>query len=702
MFIHAAGPKDRPSFFSPMLCFFIFLASNVFLSYFARSLTIGLWIFLFGIIVPLIFYGCSKGFISSLEISEKNNFSFPIWLCIVSLLIGLFLRIYHATYLCAWPTRDEGIASFGPLEFYRTGKPFFFFACGEWPPLYGWLQYLYFKLDTPSLSAFWRFPIFLSIVTLPVVWWAARQFFPKFVSLLIFGFFCVEFWPVYLARFSLSYGLIVFWQCLTLGVLGWVFNQLLLTREKIGAFLLGLVVAAGFYIYPPAWVSNAFFISVVMVGYLKPGRRCFLFVSAYLLGLLPFLAPLLIEIYLHGYGNHIRSLWTGSDVFSGSHLISIDFTYLSQIFWGGPKHVLYGPWWGGFLNPVSTSLFFLGIVELWTMRQMRIAWCVFFAFIVFVIPGFFSNGVEMMRVENLIPVLLVVLAFGARALMGSLKEKAGMGLVILLLISAGLNFYHLAVPFANAAQPASFHFSETRSEESYNAYQVIRDKAKQAGPGLLFLDFLFCPLDQTLYLATFPYNAGMNPCLKETKPTWACFLTNINYVPFLKNQLPDTQWYVVNSKTDPWDGQLVLGVFTLNDANRFLTDKWLRAAPIFHELTENVYLLPVDETGASLIGPLTKGYPLIQGDRFLESVFWEEVYFNHCRDKDFSDAFRDLSMILHNGYPAAHIYNEMGVLLYSKKDIKNARIALWEAIRLGGDHTNAPGNLKILSDAINR
>jgi hypothetical protein len=318
------------------------------------------------------------------------------------------------------------------------------------------------------------------------------------------------------------------------------------------------------------------------------------------------------------------------------------------------------------------------------------------------IPGFVSTSVEMMRVENLIPILLTIMALGTYDLALSLKRQWGIGLVVLFLFSVGLNFYHLVVPFANAAQPTSPHFSEIRSEESYNAYQVIRDKAQQAGPGLLFLDFLYCPLDQTLYLATFPYNAGMNPRLKDTKPTWAGFLTNINYVPFLKNQLPDAQWYVVNSKTDPWDGQLVLGVFNLNDANRFLVGKWLRGGPIFHELTENAYRLPVDEAGEHLVGPLMKGYSLVRGDRFLKSVFWEEIYFNHCRDKNFFDAARDLSMILHNGYPAAHIYNEMGVLLYSKRDMKNARIAFWNSIRLGGDHTNAPGNLKILVETIKR
>jgi len=211
---------------------------------------------------------------------------------------------------------------------------------------------------------------------------------------------------------------------------------------------------------------------------------------------------------------------------------------------------------------------------------------------------------------------------------------------------------------------------------------------------LLFLDFLYCPLDQTLYMATFPYNAGMNPQFKSTQATWAGFLTNINYEPFFKDRLPDIQWHIVNPRKDPWDGQLVLGVFELNASNRVLVDGWLRAEPVFHQLAENTYRLPQDETGERLVGPLMRGYPLVQGDRFLESAFWEAVYFSHCGDKKFQDAFRDLLMIFHNGYPAAHIYNEMGALLYSRGDLKNARTAFQKAVLLGGDHTEAPENLK--------
>ncbi|HXL72906.1 MAG TPA: hypothetical protein VN963_04705, partial [bacterium] len=354
-------------------------------------------------------------------------------------------------------------------------------------------------------------------------------------------------------------------------------------QKKIGAILLALVVAAGFYLYPPPWAPNALFVSVMVLGLcLKSGRFRFSFLFCYLASLFLFLMPLAVEFYFQGYGNHVRSLWAGPALFSSSHLFLVDLPYLFQIFWGGPHHqALYGPWWGGFLNPISTALFLFGAVELWTLRRIWIARGFFLAFVIFLIPGFFSNGVEMMRVENLIPVLLAVMALGTYALVLSLKPQWRIGLVVLFPLSFGLNFYHLAVPFANAARPASPYFAETRSDESYNAFQVIREKARKDGPGLLFLDFLHCPLDQTLYLATFPYNASMNPQLKDAKRTWAAFLTNINYVPFLKSQLPHAQWYVVNPQIDPWDGQLVLGVFALEDSNKTLVDRWSRAEQIF-------------------------------------------------------------------------------------------------------------------------
>jgi len=680
--------------FRMFVFFFIFAVSNALLSYFTLTIEAELWIFLLGILIPAIFYGYSKRMISKEGSEDDRDVSMWLWIAVFSL--GLFLRLYHSTDLCAWPTRDEGIASFASLEFFRTGKPFFFSACGEWPPFYGWLQYLYFEWAGPSLNAFWRFPLFISIATLPVVYAAARQYFSKKTSFLIFGLACVEFWPAFLGRFSLSYVLIFFWQCLTLGVLGWAFRQSSPSREKMGAFLLGLATVAGFYIYPPAWAVNALLVSLAAAVFgLRPGRYGWSFLLVFGFSFVLFLTPLAIEFHLQGYGGHIRSLWPGSALLTVRYIFFVGLPYLTQIFWGnGENQMLYGPGWGGFLNPISTALFLLGVFAIWVLWGTGKAWLVVGAFLLFLLPGFFSNGVEMMRVENLIPLLLVVMAFGIQALTAGFKARWKTMVLVLLLFSTGFSFYHLTVPFANTVNPGSPHFGATRSEESLNSYEVIRSKALKDGPGLLFLDFLYCPLDQTLYLATFPYNAGMNPRLKEAKPAWACFLVNINYVPFLKKELPHAQWFVVNPKTTPWVGQLVLGVFDLNVENRELVARWSKAEPAFHQVAETAYQLPVDETGERLMEPLVKDYPAIRGDRYLESAFWEAVYFNRCRDKKFPEAYEALSMILKQGYPAAHIYNEMGVYFFAKHDLKKSQSSFQTAVRLGGDHTDAADNLK--------
>jgi tetratricopeptide (TPR) repeat protein len=59
----------------------------------------------------------------------------------------------------------------------------------------------------------------------------------------------------------------------------------------------------------------------------------------------------------------------------------------------------------------------------------------------------------------------------------------------------------------------------------------------------------------------------------------------------------------------------------------------------------------------------------MEGDRFLESCLWEQVfnsynsdaaYGDHRMKEDFQGALASLEMALKKGYPAAHFYNELG------------------------------------------
>jgi hypothetical protein len=265
-----------------------------------------------------------------------------------------------------------------------------------------------------------------------------------------------------------------------------------------------------------------------------------------------------------------------------------------------------------------------------------------------------------------------------------------------LALGGGLDLYHLAVPYAKACSPGGDFFRSSRSEESYNSFQILSRQAASRGPGLLFLDFIPVHLDQSLTLASYPFNAVLNPRLGSSAPTWMAFITNVNYRPFLEKRFPEARWSLLGSQLMPWDGELALGIMPVDPSNQAMVDRWLGAQRGFYGVTSGVIRQKTGESRAEILRNFSKDHAAIQGDPFLESCFWEINYFNHSADKDFEAARRDLEMVLKQGYPAAHIYNELGGLLFFERKYPEARKAFEKAVQLGGAHTPAAENLRLL------
>lgn len=675
----------------------------ILLSYFHLAPITQVWIGFIGIVLPVIL--CIRmvpfGPLEWIERSKRETFNPPFWAFALVTLGGVLLRFYRLEDLSLWPNKDEGTYAIDALELVRQWKMVFFYGAGEIPPFYRLLEGLYFKWVPPSLFSQWFFPAVISTATLPLGYWAARQFYSKSFSFLCFALLALGFWPAYLGRFAMPGSFLFFWEILTLGTLG---ASLIASspRKQIGWWsVLALEVAGGFYIIAPNWIAVALAVTIAVGGWayqdLK-SRRGMTLVYLFVLtaGLIPFVA----EVFIQGYGGHVRSLWTGDPTSFWNNRMINGGSYLAEIFFGvEPKTFCYGPFWGGLLDPLWDGAFFMGLIVIFRMGRSLASKWFFLALGLFLFPGIASHDVEMLRVLILAPLLIVGTVFGFQTLKS--RIRGGKGWVVigsLILLSGGLDLYHLAVPGSMAWRGSKDFFESLKSAESFKSYQILNQKSKKDGPGYLFLDFVSVPLDQTLTLASYPFNATLNEGLKSVKPTWMAFLTNVNYQPFLQQRFPEAQWFVVGDHLMPWDGEIMLCVLPIDGHIQPMLENWLIADVFFHEVMVALTRLPEGKDRENVLRDFTKGYSNIQNDPFLSSSFWEIMYFNQSADKKFDEAFMDLRQIMKTGYPAAHIYNELGAMFWARKDPLDAKKAFIQAARLGGEHTLAPDNLRAIAN----
>ncbi|HUO57035.1 MAG TPA: hypothetical protein VMV05_02560 [bacterium] len=688
-----SAKDDFPAWLhQPLLYFLVWTFALGLLSYGSLLLQTQLWLGLFGIGLPALLYLKSFSGVPLERSRVPGSIGLSPWLGGIAFLFAVLLRFYRLTDLSLWPNQDDGNYAFDGVELARKWDTVFFYSAGEVPPLFRWLEGFYFKAVPPSLFTLWFLPAILSVATVPVGYWAARQYFSKSFSLVCLVLLATGFWPAYLGRFCMEKVFLLFWEFLALGLLG----KFLKTPGVDRAVALGAAVAGGFYVFAPPWSAVALAIALAVAGWSLRDRRARQRpLGAFLFGLALVFAPFIYEAILQGYGVHIRTLWEGGAGFSPFGRLNLGFHYLREIFFGNDLDgFVYGPFWGGLLNPLRGAACLLGAVEIVRNRRSPAAVWWLGAFLLFLIPGIASHDVEMMRVLTVIPLLVVATAMGFTVLADGFKPALAKSLLLgLLLVSAGLDFYHLAVPYAAFWRSPQAFVHSLKSEESYNAYKILSAKAAQEGPGLLFFDFVPVPLDQTLFIACEPFDAASNPVLKNRPAAWMAFVTNVNYRPFLEKRFPMAQWIQLGTQKMPWDGELMLGILPIDASARAAADLWLKCQPSFHEVTKQLVRLPEGKSREKILENFSREQVVMGGDPFLLSVSGEILYFNHSADGKFQESLVDLGGIMDKGYPAAHLFNELGGLLYYMKDINGAKKAFLKAVQLGGSHTLARENL---------
>jgi uncharacterized membrane protein len=655
------------------------------LSYFGFSYLTNTWVFFLGILVPFVifFFRPTEGASEKEKTYQKETFLFPdaltVWILLG--LIAFFIRILRLTQFYLWPTGDEALHGFLALSLLKNWNWQFFYTVGEHPPLLIWMLALLFKVFKSTFWAMWFLPAMISFMTIPVGYLCGKELLSKSASVLFCFLLAFSFWPIYLGRFCHQGLFIPLWELLSFFLMSrWIKNT-----EKLRGFLwpslLGMWCGLGTLTFI-SWIFVLFLLLtfIFIYAYKKKLPNVLWFFTSLAAGLLPFVLALLNE----GYGHHLTDSSGLTHWFSGAHQLITHFSYLTSLFWGSlQSDTSYGPIWGGILNPVLTSCFFIGILDLYQKRREVVSRWIGFAFIICLLPSFLAGDyVELNRIIQVMPFLLLIVVWGLQRLLLEIEDrkKATAALLGLLFLSSFLDANHLLITPLEYFKSRKFP-SVTTLNPDLKAYQILNSVYADQGAGVIFTDFLPVQYGHSLFVATYPFNSAFNPALDPRKATWAAILTNINYQPFLFKRFPESKWYWTYNGTPSMAGGLAVGILPITSGNRATIKNWMKAQDIFHQLqleAEGSY--NQKKTYEETLQHLIKSYDEIRGDRFVEACYWE-----WCSQYYFSPSYAEnivtLQRAIEEGYPAAHLYQKLSGILSDRHEETMAKKAMVTALR---------------------
>jgi 4-amino-4-deoxy-L-arabinose transferase-like glycosyltransferase len=690
----------------PWILFALFTFSTSFLAYFHLPLTWELELFFLGLVVPWVaalWTNAGNGSKGKPLFLEETYPRPPFIFLSLLFLLTAFLRFYRLTDLSLWPLTDEAKSGYFSMKLAEGGAFQLLYDFSQLPPLYIWLQGLFFKLFGVSLSSLWCLPALLSLLTVPAAYFAARNYFSKSFSLLVTTLMAFSFWPLYVGRFSHPGGLLLLWECLTFWVAGLWMRRTKPEGQKKWAFLLGVWVGVGFYTFT-SWPTMAFVLTlwVLVVSLTPPGARKNPSFFPYLGGMLLVCSPLGLAWLQQTYGGYIQYVWMFRPQDPWLPQVLSAFSDLSAFFFKTviPENLFaYKPFWGGYLNSLLGSAFFLGTLELFRLRSLPLTRFLCLALGVLAIPGVLTGGVEMFRVVPLLPILLVVVGLGITRLWISLKPSFRKPVfAVFFLISMACDSYQLfGVYHSLWTQPKDNWFG-SKSVERLRAFSILDGLRREKGPGYVMSDLVPDLYDQSLTLATYSFNPGENPRLRPRNPQWAAFLVNIHYQPYLTQKFPESKWVWLAPDLGSADGGLALGLVPFPSSQSLLLTRYLQANGSMQELVHQVFDNRDYKPREPVIQSLVHLYSFFKGEPFLESCFWEKIAENEYGDRQYEAQIAALERAITRGLPTAPLYNELGALYLRRNHYPQARRAFSKALRCKFNRTSAAEGLKLLDE----
>ncbi len=680
----------------------LFLAlnlANAFLSYSSFSVQSKGLFFIFGLALPIYIALRSMPVLRHSENCPFPTAIPPFFLKIIFIffsIVAIFLRFYRLQTFHLWPSGDEGLQGLFAIDLIQNWNWRFFYTTGQHPPLLIWLLKWFFQNFESPFFNLWFLPACLSIFFVFLSYWMARLFFSKSVSVVYFSLTAISFWPMCFGRYCVQGVLIPVFETTSFLLLGY-FLKFSSPKSKF-LFSAGLGLCAGFGTWAyTSWFAVVFFLILILVAWeRKNSTSTFKFLGIFLFFLGLSSLPWIVAAIHEKFGGYVLGVSFLSGYFDWKAQILNSISYFTVLFWGSLKgSAAYGPVWGGMLNPVLGSLFFIGVIRLLKENRMGLGRVILGALFLFILPGVLSaDHVEMFRVIQLMPFLILVASIGLVWLLEFLPVRRGLAVFsVILFFSFSLDLIHLLKISDIAIHP--FRLAANVLDENYWAYQKLKPMAKSEGPGLIFTDFILLDHDHTLNMTTYQFNALLNPKFQIGDARWAGVVTNVHYVPFLHKRFPESHWYRVTPYAAA-DGGSAIGIISLTPQNREVFSKWALAHQYFHQLTikaentmndQSQYLLTVQK--------LSEGLPLMANDPFLESCYGEWVAQYHF-GTDFGPNIRALHRAIEKGYPAANLYYKLGNFYLLNRQPQEARQAYLMAARSVPNYTNVQDALSYL------
>ena len=572
-----SAPKFPAAACSPLLFFALFLAANILLAFGSMGLQAKLWVGLLGIVLPLgMAFTEGFAFYPAGEKNKEEPFKVPAWAWSIPLGAGLFIRFYGLTSLPIWPMWDDGDCSFHSIQLTRHWVWGFHYDTVVLPPLFFWIQGLWYKVLPPSLFSLWLLPAFLSYAALIFGLGAGRMLFKPSMALVFALLLAVGFWPVYVGKFSIPACLVLFWEFGAWAAFAFFYKERGTTRALPAAFLLGCWFGLGFYTstktFPTLLVLTLLFLGLCSQARSKKGWVLVGFLAPMVLLALPE-APTLIGDLSSGHA-HVGMFFFWPVKFWDQFQVSL--SYITMIFWGGFHgwYFEFGPFWGGFLNPLIGAFFFTGLMEIILGNRKTVLFGMLGAALILMGPGIFSNSKEMMRILPVVPPLLAVSSLGCLRCLGALGRPWRLSLLAgLVALSAGLDLYHLWGPYHHWSDPDHCSVGE-KSPGRYHAFQVLEKTAKDRGPGFLLTDFYYSVYDQSLLPAGYSFDAAINPGLDPERANWVGMLIEPEDESVLEKQFPGLQFFDLTQWESARGEGMALAVFPVLPGNRERILRW--------------------------------------------------------------------------------------------------------------------------------
>jgi len=691
--------KRVPGHSRPVV-FIVFLLTNVLLSYGPLGSYVKILLGLAGILIPL-------GWLMRQESSplpdekpafERESFeSIPPWIYWAVGLLALIPRFFQLTELSRWLFPDDGYFSYYSSELSKAWSWHFFFTFGQEPLFFNWSLALFFKFFQPSLFTIWLFPAMLSAMTLGLYCFAFRTIFSKTFSLICFCWMGFSFWPWFNGRFCIPEAAMPFWEALTFLLLSLFITEKSPVRRPCLLRALGWAAGLGFFV-ARAWlvVASSVVLAVHFMDRKKPKEKGFL---------LPLLSSMAPPAFLFAWaslheknGRYFQKLWALHSGMDWAQQGSDFFAHVRAVFWGYDWSILYGPVWGGMLNPILGSFFLLGLMEGWKWRRRTAVRWVFLSFGVFFLPAVAATGFDTFRIFQILPLVIVAVVMGMFSLWDAPKTVGKITLIIILFLSSvALDCHHLFSRFHRVWGEPGTGWELRKSPELSRAYDILMKTNKDLGPGSVLADLRTHVADPSLIMAAYPFDVCRNPKFTFEDAHWVSVVTDANYRPFLAERFPAGKWYWIGEKKSV--GYWMLGVIPLNEENRAGLSKWFEVNQGLRGATYAVISSSPWVSQSLILDRIYQVKDLLGDDPFLQSCFWEKVFTHRAIDHDELGCLEAIREGLQNGYPLAEFYNEEGAILVQQGKTALARAAFQKAVHSKLNLTPAAENLKALDQA---